>query len=67
VANSSDRLLARLRAAYPGWEIWRVPCSPSPDRWNARRRDSTGTHISVTNAAELADRLKQADEAGTDV
>jgi hypothetical protein len=64
VANSIDRLLVRLRAAYPGWEIWWVPCYPSPDKWNARRRDSTGTQISVGSSAELVERLKQADEAG---
>jgi hypothetical protein len=67
VANSIDRLLVRLRAAYPGWEIWWVPCYPSPGTWNARRRDSTGTYITVSSAAELADRLKEADRAGPDV
>jgi hypothetical protein len=55
--GSREESLARLRAAWPGWEIWVVPLWAGGARWCAR---AGGKLLSAHTPGELAEYLAEA-------
>jgi hypothetical protein len=51
--NQFDAIVARLEAAWPGWQVWYVPRAVGGMTWCARRWDEAGDVINAASPGEL--------------
>ena len=49
----NDKQAARLRARYPDWDVWYVPCSDTPDWWCAKPKGEKVATIQEHSPDEL--------------
>jgi len=60
MTTRDEKALAALQAAWPDWEVWRVPTAYGPAWWCARLRTDERTVLNARSAAGLRELLEAA-------